>query len=365
MTTTTRPRPARKGRTVRPIHNRAELDNPVPGFNLLALVQQDTGDSGRQTGRTYRFRCPNPQHHDNHPSFDVSYVGDRWVYNCRSACGGGDAAEYMVLTGRAYDQAEGLRVVREMTGGNTSHRIAPAAPVAPVEERFAPLPDPTTPDDPERHLQAFITERGWTPWAIDTYGLIPVVDNRGQVRIRFPWRNAIGRTIFAQDRSTAADAGKWRWLSPKERTVPGPFGLEAQRDQAAAITANPTEFDAGNDLFVTEGLTDCVALTDGCHDADPGDLTLAVGLIGGTVKHGWERFFAGSDLFVVFDNDDAGRAKRDHLHGRLEKHAASITHVYVPDPFKDVAEWRKAVGNEFRGQLIDAVAHAIDTEGAL
>ena len=168
--------------------------------------------------------------------------------------------------------------------------------------------------------------------------------------------------MWAQDRAIGESAERWK--STAGRPCPKPYGWEqvALLDQ---LRANPTEHDRGQDLIICEGVTDTVALMDAMHQHPQTSMTTAVGLVGGNLKREWVPLFAGLDLVVITDNDQAGAAKRTKIATQLAGTANTITHLHPPSGHNDLAEWRHAPGDRFRPQFVDALADALDTTGPL
>lgn len=141
--------------------------------------------------------------------------------------------------------------------------------------------------------------------------------------------------------------------------MPGPFGMErlALLDELAT---NATEFDNGSDLFIVEGVSDTVALTDALVRHEQTAMTVAVGLVGGQIKREWRRFFADRCVFVVADNDPGGLAARQRLRTGLTGVAADVLDVFVPLAHNDIAAWRLVSGEDFAESFVRAVVAALE-----
>lgn len=298
----------------------------VEEFDLLAQVRRDTGQEGRRVGRDWLFRCPSPFHSDSRPSFAVSWKDDRWVYNCRSRCGGGDAAEYLVLMGRAGDQAAALSMLR---GDDSTFR--PVVRSAPVLVPPRPVAEPVSPPDAGSLLSSFLSRRGWTEDAASLFDLSVVTDRFGQPRVRFPWHDRDGQIVWFQDR--ALDSSSTRWLAPSGVACPWPFGTFEQQHILDDFWRQPTAFERGKDIWLCEGPADALALVSGFP------WTVAHGLPGGNLSHSWVSAYSGFNVFIVFDNDASGEQFRETVRARLSP-VAQVWDVRVPPEYNDLSEWQ-------------------------
>lgn len=81
--------------------------------NLQSLVSEVAGPAVRIDGSSANYRCPNPRHVDNHPSFTVK--GQRW--RCWSQCGAsGNAIDLMLFVGWAKTKAEAIAFLARRLG---------------------------------------------------------------------------------------------------------------------------------------------------------------------------------------------------------------------------------------------------------
>ncbi len=340
--------------------NRPEVSEILERIDMPALLERYSG-AGRKQGSRWLFRCPNPQHADNRPSFDVSYAKGKWWGSCRSEGVHVDAIDLLVWIGQAADRKEAIRILADMAGfGNGGSDLPPVTPKPPPQHRRDEGEldlNPARPDNPEAVMRTFLRLRGWGEQVVDLFGLEAVLDNRGRPRVRFPWKDHRGNILFYQDRAAWSDPAKAaRWRSPAGVSAPFPFGMArlAELDDPA-MWAN--EYERG-DVFICEGPSDAVSLTDAFPD------TVVIGVPGGNTPHKpWARALSGLHTFIVADADDQGDRYRIDWAEKLERHAECIYQVRVPPQWGDLDGWRKSVGDDFRQQFIDAVEAAIVEAG--
>jgi hypothetical protein len=279
-------------------------------LDLVELVGRLGGVEAKRSGGTVTFHCPAPGHEDRTPSFTVK--GDRW--KCWSVCAaGGDAIDLVVW----------------LKGCSTAEAIEELAIGAGLERR------PERPASPS--VAKWCAQRGWGAHVIDELGLTLVEDAFGRPRIRFPFR-LDGTVPYYQDRAVESTV-RIKWLSRKGSK---PIAYEADRLRLA--------HDRGH-VFVLEGVTDVAALVDVYSSP------AAVGIPGVDAWRGsWAPAFQGLGVFVVGDNDPAGMTFRARLTADLQGVARAVWNVEVPEPFTDVAEWRRGLDpEEFDDQLMAAV----------
>lgn len=337
--------------------NGRPADSPAVGFPLPEYWTANVGPL-LVNGRQHRAHCPNPSHLDRRPSCDLAFVKDRWVFLCRSCGVRGDIIDLLVLTGVCMDRPAAFRHLR----GAPAARLRPAFPVPEPAERFAPLeplPERQQPDGAEEMMATWARSRGWTDWAVSTYGLRVVLDDDGRPCVSFPWRERHGKTVFEQLRRIDPCEKAHRWRSTTGVRVPGPFGMERIR-LLDELAARPTEFDSGSDLFLVEGVSDCVAMTDGLAHHEATSMTVVLGLVGGQLKRDWYRYCRDRFVFVITDNDASGLGHRQRLRSQLDGTAAGVVDVFVPDAHNDVADWRLAAGDRFASELVGAVADSLE-----
>lgn len=338
----------------------------VARVDLPALVERYAGP-GRHTAGRWTFQCPNPGHHDRHPSFTVTRArSGRWYARCWSQCadrGPLDALAFVQwLDG--LDTAEAAAKLRAFNGDPDPYTVASSkrttsgpAPKpstgSPSYGRTAPETPPYTPPvdtDPRMPtgagtelLHRYCTFRGWPFEVIERHGL-EAVTVRGWPAIRHPYRVPNGdgglSVMWWQDRPRSGP-GRPKWLAPTGHR-PVPFGLEQL---------------TGDDLrtvIVCEGPAD--AITAGVAAEPFGTTVAAIGIPGVHAwTAGWTAFVAGLHVIVCTDPDPAG----DDLAGRIVTDldtAGCRVHRYRPGD-GDLTDTAKRTGLEaVRHDLTELIA---------
>lgn len=290
--------------------------------DLDALVVRLGGIESKRSGGTSTYRCLNPGHEDRTPSFIVK--GGRW--KCWSACAAsGDAIDLLVWL-RGLTKAEAIEELAAMVGLERAD---------------------TGPALPDRDLlTGWCRRRGWGPWVIDELALSLVEDRYRRPRIRFPYR-LDGELITYQDRAVN-DAVTLRWLTPRGGKS---FPYEADRLCLAE------DRDHRGHVFVVEGVTDVAAFVNVYSSP------AVIGIPGVQAwRESWAPSFKGLGVFVIGDNDDAGKTFRSKVTADLQSVARAVWNVQVPDRFGDVAEWCRDLDAEtFDDELMAAVRRADGT----
>ena len=132
-----------------------------------------------------------------------------------------------------------------------------------------------------------------------------------------------------------------------------PKYLKANKPQGSAIKPYLLDMmlDMGaEELWLTEGELDCLSL----HAALPG---IAACAIPGTqtLSDDYLTQFDGKKVFIVMDNDAAGKAARPELESRLKPYAEVIVQAYVHPDFNDINEMLKIRGRKFSAGYWEAV----------
>lgn len=293
------------------------LRDLVARVDLRDLVERYSGP-GRASGSTTTYRCPNPEHQDNHPSFSVKPTRTgRQIGRCFSQCNWhGDALALVQWLEGISSVAEAATWLREWLGEHPEHR-APRAPKpssSPVRPRE--LTDSSPRPNPERTewlLSKYLEKRGWPGSVVDRFGLSVVLDETGAERIRHPYYapSSSGRWTVAywQDRGTRGS--RIRWLSPKG-AAPIPHNLQS------------LEADGLSSVIITEGPADCITASVALQGLEH---VAVIGIPGVSAwRSEWAQLLTGLSVVVAADNDEAGQ--------RLEEAVrASLTHpvrIYRP-----------------------------------
>jgi replicative DNA helicase len=138
-----------------------------------------------------------------------------------------------------------------------------------------------------------------------------------------------------------------KYLKPSG-TTPAPFNADALEE------AGPLGF-----LVLTEGEFDAASVLIAKGTGYP-----VIGCSGGVLPQGWaERIKrSGVKTYLLFDNDDSGRAKAEKLHALLSGLGVRAFVAHYPDGYKDANKMLQAAGAEALSQAID---HALaDAEAA-
>jgi hypothetical protein len=291
------------------------LDDRIPAIlervDLVALVERYAGP-GRHSGETTTFRCPAPDHEDNHPSFTVK--AGQW--KCWSACAmSGDAVDLVVWLGPASTAADAIELLGAEVG---------------LERRAAQPRDPSArliSEGARRQILArYLEQRGWPHQLAAELGLSVVVDQFGHPRIRHPFRLR-GRVDGWQDRAVDPNA-RVRWLSSRG-TIRCPYEVDRLR----------TAVQVG-EVVVVEGVSDVCAVVAAFENP------AVIGIPGASgFKPGWAAAFRDLDVYLATDNDDGGAKLRETVWRTLWGVARSVRIVWIPEQHKDVAGWQVATGD--------------------
>lgn len=300
------------------------LADLVARVDLAELVAHWAGPSRIEGGRHW-FHCPNPEHADRHPSFEVYRHPDgveRGRCWARKECPRGDALDLVGALER-LDRGDAARWLRRWLG-DPEHWAAPAVtvwrdraprdtPPAPREAPpVAPLPDTRypAPEVAAAVLTQHLEGRGWPAEAADRFRLEVVLDNTGRPRVRYPFLAPTreGLEVYTwQDRATSDHGPRWR--APSGRPLPlfNLAALEAPELAAVVICEGPAD-----------AISAALALADHPH----------VGAVGVAGTQGWRpqwrRYFAGLEVIVATDGDTAGREAAAKITANLEGVAARV-----------------------------------------
>jgi DNA primase len=319
---------------------RNDRDEILSLVDLMAMVEARS-PGGKIRAHPGTFTCPCPGHNDSTPSVNVSIRNGEWRWRCFGCGAGGTALDLLTATGEARDLAEAFDILRRQVGlERGGERVVVRPPV--VRVPALPVPDPPEVAGHHDALVDFCAERGWSPDVGSAWGLRPVIDQRGQHRIRFPFV-AGGKEQWYQDRATGAATPKY--LAPS-RPNAAPFGID-----------RVDELVDGDLVFLTEGPADAVSLSAGWPDraAD-----LPVVAVPGTTawKAPWAKVFAGLVVYVIGDNDEAGRKFRIVLDESLSAAGATVRHLVVPPPHGDLGDWYAADPHAFPRSFVAAQSAA-------
>lgn len=340
-----------------------DRDEVLRAADMVHLVGRMSGPGKHVNGR-WTFRCPHPSHADNTPSFDISNKGGIEMFACRSQCQKYGNAIDLVMWVEGLTYPEALHSLAEMYGvsanGSWEPRTRPKPePPRPEPKRWTPpedIAEEVVGAEADRALALFCESRGWSVDTATTHGLTVVRGRSGAyckdrgLRIRIPYH--VGdELVFWQDRASWECDKTLRWRGPTGAT-PVPFGI----NRLELIDGfEPEE----RTVYVTEGATDALALLDACPHI------VVLGLPGGSFP-GLAKLVAeataGLEIFAILDNDDAGRRFRQVLDEACAEHQVPVTHVHVPPEHKDLADWRKAAGEDFYEELVETMVAVLAEE---
>jgi hypothetical protein len=202
------------------------------------------------------------------------------------------------------------------------------------------------PYEAEMILAEYLRRRLWPSEMAAELDLRVVIDRRGDLRIRHPFRHR-GERVGWQARAVDDDVEP-RWLSSS-----GPIRCPYESDRLE--WAREVGW-----VIVTEGISDAVSLI-AAFDSVP-----VVGIPGASgFKASWLPAFSGLSVFVVGDNDPSGLKFREKVDGLLSP-VSTLHQVLVSKPYNDVTEWLARIGDlgvfgaEFDAACAFAAASADD-----
>lgn len=304
--------------------------------DLPALVARYSGP-GKGAGNKFTFRCPNPQHPDNTPSFTVERKGaGKWRAHCWSQCTWtGDALD-LVCWLEGCDVLQGKEKLRAFMGLPASDIWVPPAqkqpaapptlkPQRPIAEQLQATRTPS-PEMCEQVLAKYLLWRGWPDDVVHHFGLSVVLDDWGRVRVRHPFHEPTpeGRKVVAwQDRAKGDALPKW--IGPEGVALPL-YNLDALTDEVRAVV-------------ICEGPADTISATVALHQSAHPRI-IAVGVAGtGAWRHDWAHLFAGRRVLTAADSDTAADKLREAVEESLRPVALSLQHLLLPKEVKDLTDW--------------------------
>lgn len=328
---------------------RERLDDPAELCDRLGV---DLDGSQRQ-GTGLLVRCPS--HGDRTPSCSITIGNDGTIrVRCFGCDLSGDVFNLIAAVEGVSVRSDFPRVLRRAAelAGVWLDDVATPLP-SPRPRRPAPPPAPVVDLHPlvlpiahlgrladdnaiAEDVQAYLRGRGLLEEAraagvfalppagpgilVDSFGLDLVVDaglakagGRGWKwsahRLCIPWRGVDGRIGNLQRR--VLDGSSPRYVTPKGRTPPAPFGAE-QLAQAAADAP----------IVIVEGALDALALRR--LDAGSGRIVLGVQGVKGWLRP-WDELARGRAVWIGFDADDEGDDAAPDIKERLlEAGAVSV-----------------------------------------
>lgn len=272
--------------------------------DLAALLDRLTPPAERKQRR--RWRCPDPDHEDRHPSVSMRVVNGIGRWRCWSCGRGGTAIDVLVV-------ARGLAV------GEAIHQLATVAHVGPVP--YDPTPEKPVPLHPsvERYVRAchrILRSNSGRPvleWLATVRQLDTEVLEANQVgadpgprllrRQRGLPRAGVAAVLPVLDTAGTLAYVQARYLDPTAKSKYGNPVRRLGTNPGLAWTVTPTVRHPGR-IIVCEGILD--ALTAATAGLD------AVAVLGATypsirVAQTIADNVDGRQILIAFDGDDTGR----------------------------------------------------------
>lgn len=288
-----------------------------------------------------------PFHDDGEPSF--SYNADKDVYNCLACSASGDLVSLWGHVNGHGDNKEAFLAFKGEFGDPNAHKQGPGKNKAAQgrsgaknkakEPPIIPEADlEALPPLPERWLKGLEQKRGWRPDICAKLGLRLFADG-DEERVAIPVRDEDGKLRNIRLYRPGASKGKkirsWAKGHGESRLFPAP-----------PLPAGP--------IWICEGEPDTIcAISHGlnavCHTTGAGNFPS---------KHG--PAFAGRDVIICYDADDAGRDGAYKVAQAVVKQAASVKILRWPEfmtDAQDLTDWFKTHGKSV-AQLKDLLPSA-------
>ena len=327
--------------------HRIDRDDLLARIDLADVL--DALAPGEGNGRRRAWRCPEPDHLDEHPSVKVSTDRrgvERW--RCWSGGHGGTAID-AVVAARNMPVGDAIRWLND----NYAH-------LEPLQRPARPEPRPVGRPAPEvieyvercekllwtgsgRRIRDWLNERGLGDEVLAAnrvgadpgrrYLPRPKGLPAGWPAAVYPALDPSGDVVYFQARFIEPPEGRCKYDNPASRWASNPR-LAWSRPTRAQLAANDV-------LVVTEGIPDAlVAAQAGCR---------SVGVLGSTYsdRHVARQIsdggFEATDqrIVVCFDADEAGRNGSVHLVELLNQCGVDDVVELVPPAGLDLTDWAK------------------------
>lgn len=341
-----------KRRKSEPRH-RIDRDELLARVDLVAVLDAFTPATG--SGRTRRWRCPEPSHPDEHPSVTVSRDQrgvDRW--RCWSGGHGGTAID-AVVAARHLSVGESIRWLNE----HYAHlEPLPQRPHREVHPRSDGRPSPEVVQHVERcekqlwtwsgrEIRSWLNARGLTDDVLvgNRVGADPGLVLGGGKRLPdgtlaavFPALDPSGNITYFQSRFIDPATGSPKYANPPRHLAKNP-GL-AWTQATAPVRSNTS-------IVIAEGIPDAlIAASAGMR---------SVGVLGAmTPNHRIaERLVKGAanladphpGFVICFDADPPGRSGAEHLLELLNEHTSVPIADVSPPEGMDLTDWSGSGGD--------------------
>lgn len=280
---------------------------------------------------------PCPIHKGSNPTqFRVSISKNIW--NCFSECKhGGNVLDFIAEMENVSIHAAALKAIEwfkldpeAMSAGSdkpeTETEEAPPAP-KPIAQKPAPVAEKSVPNTPLKfrldkleHSHPYLTERGLTLETIVDFGAGYCAKGMMADRIAIPIHNAKGEVVAYAGRFP----GEPDESTPKYK-LPQGFRKSQELFNIDRASKEPAEVT----LVIVEGFFGCMKLHQfGCRKV--------VALMGSTMSAAQEELIRSltdsrSQVIVMLDEDEAGRAGREDIATRLSKVCFVKVHTFERD----------------------------------
>ncbi len=290
-----------------------ELINCV---DLNVLVENYAG-AGRRTGSGQLFRCPNPAHVDNRPSFSVFTGRDgKQRASCLSACGYiGDALNFIEWH-LGVGTKEAADILRSFAGVSNEY-TKPYISKPKLERSLVQTSQGRVIDDASA-INGYLDGRGWPADAVETFGLTIMRDGYGTLRVRHPfYAFSNGEQVEAGWQARRLDGSpEFRWLGPKGVPLPM-YNLPALMP------------DDITHVIICEGPADTVTAAIAMREHQN---YACVGVAGSKAWRGEDAgLFVGLHVLIACDADSAGEKLADNITADILGTSLSVSRVQFLD----------------------------------
>lgn len=311
-----------------------------------------------------RVVCRCPFHSDTHPSMVLggARFPDRYICRvCPKNPGEGDVID---LVKRVLKLDSDLKAAQWIAGEDAR---APIAAPPPKRNDFPVLNEDLTGFAFQARLELsqrarfWLRRRGLTPEVIEDFALgstdapgfstsvLPDYwdDKSGRISKH---RNFLNRIVIPY----IEDSPNVRFVNARALGEQKPKYLKAQTPHKVQ-TSPPYLLDAliaegVDDLWITEGELDALSL----YSARPQDIAAcAIPGVNGLMDAHLPKF-SGRRVWVIADNDDAGRKARVEIERRLYPFARVIHQVHLPPEYNDVNQMLVQAGRKYLAGYIEA-----------
>jgi len=318
----------------------------VECVDLYSLVEQYAG-AGRRTGSSQVFRCPNPSHDDNSPSFSVFTGRDgKQRASCFSACDfKGDALNFIEWH-LGVGTKEAADTLRSFVGVSNEYTKSPISKPK-LERRLVRTSQARVVDDPSA-ISGYLERRGWPADAVETFGLSIMRDEYGTLRVRHPFYafTANGEQVEAGWQARRLDdSPKLRWLGPKDVPLPmyNLLALMAHDITHAIICEGPADT-----------VTAAIAMREHQNYA-------CVGVAGSNAWRGEDAgLFVGLHVLIACDADTAGDKLADNITADILGTSSSVSRVQFLDGC-DITKLAKTHGIDSLTRFFMAIPDPVAT----